>query len=453
MSLHTSHVIPAPRIDVWEWHTRPGAVFRLTPPFLPLRPIEQATSLAKGTTVFALPAGLRWEARHDLSGYIQHHRFTDVCINAPVKSLASWRHIHDFTDHPSGTLITDTVHTRAPRTTLSPAFAYRQHQLINDIQAQQRFYELTRSNLTESTPLTIGLTGSRGLVGRALTAQLTTLGHTVVQLVRGESKPHQRHWDPAHPAPNLLEGLDALIHLAGEPILGRFNDAHKADIRDSRIEPTRQLSQLVQKSSTCHTMVSASAIGYYGHARGDEILDEESTQGDDFLAGVCEEWEAASRTDATSNKRIVNIRTGVVMSGRGGMLPVLKAVFSVGLGGPFRGSNPWMSWIAIDDLCDIYIRAVLDPKLSGAINAVAPNPIKNQDFVDALAKELKRPAKMTIPSLGPAILLGQQGAKELALADQRVQPRVLNNLNHYFRYVDIRSCLAHELGGEKLLDI
>lgn len=445
MSLTTSHVVPADRERVWDWHTRPGAMARLTPPFLPLTPLTQADKLSDGTSVFALPAGLKWTSRHDLSNFRRGHRFTDVCTSAPVKMLANWRHVHDFADHPDGTLVTDTVTTRMPGSTLASFFAYRQHQLINDIAFLNRM-----EHLQPDRPLTIALTGSRGLVGRALNAQLSTAGHHVIRLVRKNAKPSQRYWDTFSPDPHLLDGVDVVVHLAGEPFYGRFNDAHKKVIRDSRIEPTRRLAQLVADSPTVTTMVSGSSIGYYGYDRGEEVLDESAERGEGFLADVVSDWEAATAPAEAAGKRVLRVRTGSVMSGRSGMLPVLKALSATGLGGSFGDGNFWFSWISLDDLTDLLFRAVIDNDLRGVVNGVSPHPVLNRDLTAALAKQLRRPVKIPVPSLGPTILLGKEGAQQLALADQRVVPATLVDAAHTFRYPDITTALAHELGGEEL---
>ena len=273
MSLTTRHLVPADRAAVWRWHTRSGAVERLTPPFLPMTPLSQASSLADGTTVFGLPAGLRWEARHDLSGFRPGRSFVDVCVSAPVRALTQWRHLHRFADAPEGnTRITDEVTTRVPARSLAPAFAYRQHQLVADLEALRRLAAIARGEDSGETDgeiddaaragvggsgavgagtgaaagaaaadagrpldlpaLTVAVTGSSGTVGRALTAQLGTAGVRVVPLVRGEAGEGERHWDPTDPDAHLLDDVDALVHLAGEPIMGRFTDAHKAKLRD-----------------------------------------------------------------------------------------------------------------------------------------------------------------------------------------------------------------------------
>lgn len=458
MSFSASHIVPAPREQVWEWHTRKGALARITPPFVPMTPLQQAERLSDGTTVLGFPAGLRWTARHDLSRYRKGYAFSDVCVNAPMRVLANWRHDHHFEDHAEGTLVTDTVETRVPKSVMETMFAYRQHQLIEDIALLNRLKGLgyvdgladSSSIYGASRPLKIAMTGSRGAVGRTLTAQLSLAGHEVVQLVRGKVKPGQRHWNPVAPASDLLDGIDVLVHLAGEPIFGRFNESHKKDIRDSRVGPTRKLAEIVAKSETVTTMVSASAIGYYGNDRGEELLTESSEPGDGFLADVCVDWEAATAPASEAGKRVVTMRTGVVISGNSGVLPLFKALFSTGLGGTFGDGEFWLSWIGADDLTDMYTHAILEEKLSGPINAVAPNPVLNRGLAQAIGTEMKRPSVIPIPTFGPALLLGKEGARELALADQRVIPEVLNNHDHHFRYPTIDKALAHELGREKL---
>lgn len=460
MGLKSTHLIPAPRPIVWKWHTRPGAITRLSPPFFPMTPRVAASSLADGTTIFDLPAGLRWVARHDLSGYEDGRKFTDVCVKSPIRAFTPWRHIHTFDDHAEGTSITDQVMTRIPSALIAPTFAYRQQQLIQDLGFAKRLNHQCAGSVPliddDATPLTVAVTGSRGTVGKALVAQLQTLGHHVISLVRpqpGRSlKAHQRVWDPADPSPTLLDGVDALIHLAGEPIFGRFNEAHKKALYDSRIPPTEKLARLVADSESCDVMVCASAIGFYGHTRGDEELTEQSHKGEGVLATIVNDWECATLPASEAGKRVVNVRTGVVFSGRGGVLPLFKALFSTGLGGKLDGGKANLSWIAIDDLTDIYIRSLFDPALEGPVNATAPNPVTNAEMTDTLAKVLRRPAVLPIPAIGPQILLGKQGAEELALADQMVLPRKIVERGHTFRYPHISQALAHEVGTELLFE-
>ncbi|MDY5786158.1 MAG: TIGR01777 family oxidoreductase [Corynebacterium sp.] len=388
---------------------------------------SQASSLADGTTTFALPARQRWVAQHDPSGYIEGRQFVDVVVNEPFRTTTAWRHTHEFAPAgPSGdaagsaesaTLITDRIDTRVPARILRAAVAYRQNQLINDIDFL--------SQLPDSTPLTVAVTGARGLVGTALCAQLGTAGHTVIRLVRGDAGLGERHWNPEHPASDLLHGVDAVVHLAGEPIFGRFTEEKKQRILDSRVGPTAALARLAADSGVA-TFVSASAIGIYD---------------DGFLAQVCRQWEAATHVDAM---RTVNIRTGLALSGAGGLLPVLRASASVGLGARIGNGDFWMSWISLDDLTDTYLRALIDPTVEGAVDATAPNPVTNAEFSRILAGLLRRPAPLPIPALGPKLLLGTEGARELAMADIKVTPAPGTR----FRYPHLTEALEHELGLE-----
>nr|WP_255711746.1 TIGR01777 family oxidoreductase [Corynebacterium yonathiae] len=412
-----------------------------------MTPVQQAKNLGNGTSILRLPGGLQWKAQHVLSRYQEGYSFSDECVNSPLRQLIQWRHTHTFAEDPAGTRVTDEVDTRVPSAALKSVFAYRQHQLIEDF----AFFKRLRDAGLNIQPLTIAMTGSRGSVGTALTAQLRTAGHTVIQLVRGKAGSGQRHWNTNFPDPHLLDGVDVLVHLAGEPIFGRFNEEHKAAILDSRVGPTESLARLAGATPSVHTMVCASAVGFYGADRGDEILTEDSAPGDGFLANVVRQWEGACEPARAAGTRVINIRTGIAMAGNSGLLPLLRALFSTGLGGPFGDGNFWFSWVAIDDLTDTYFRAIVVDSLSGPVNATSPNPVLNKDFVAALGKELHRPAIVPVPSFGPALLLGREGAQELALAEQRVAPTVLTQLGHTFRYPTIDAALAHELGGESLV--
>ncbi|MCT1463514.1 MULTISPECIES: TIGR01777 family oxidoreductase [Corynebacterium] len=442
MSLNASHHVLAPREKVWQWHTRPGAVVRLTPPFLPMRPIEQARSLADGTTTFALPARQRWVAKHVDTGYREGAQFQDTVVNQPLRTTTQWVHTHSFADAGDGaTTVTDDIDTRVPRFLLEKAVAYRQHQLIADF----KFL----STLPDTAPLTVAMTGASGLVGTALAAQLGTAGHTVIALSRSRGEgAGTRHWDVDKPAANLLSGVDAVIHLAGESIMGRFTEKKKRAILESRVGPTEKLARLAADSGVS-TFVSASAVGYYGSDAGGYEHDESAPRGTGFLAEVCEQWEQASRVDGL---RTVNIRTGLALSGAGGLLPVMRLSASTGAGARFGQGENWMSWIALDDLTDIYVRSLIDARLSGPVNATAPHPVTNAEFSATLTDILRRPDIVSIPKFGPAVLLGREGADELALASQRVVPRAATEAGADFRYPTLETALAHELGRESLVD-
>ncbi|MCQ4361341.1 TIGR01777 family oxidoreductase [Mycobacterium gordonae] len=446
MGLTYSSVIDAPRDEVFAWHTRPGAFARLSPPWSPMRLISEADSLKDGRAVLGLPGGLRWVAQHQADSYDPPSRFVDVLssdglASLPPRIIGHWRHTHDFEEAgPDRTRVIDRLDTPVPERALRQMFVYRHRQLADDLAAHRR---AAQHGLASST---VAVTGASGLVGTALTAFLSTGGHRVIRLVRGTpSGPDERQWNTDDPDPDLLAGVDAVIHLAGASIAGRFTDKHRKAIRDSRIGPTRRLAELVARTGT-PVLISASAIGFYGYDRGDDTLTEDSERGDGFLADVVADWEAATAAAEQAGARVVMVRTGIVQSPAGGTLQLMRPLFSAGLGGRLGDGRQWFSWIGIDDLVDIYHRSWWDNELSGAINAVAPQPVRNSEYTRTLAHVLHRPAVLPVPALGPRVLLGAQGAKELALANQRVAPARLSSAGHPFRQPDLESALRHLLG-------
>ncbi|MFI8523017.1 TIGR01777 family oxidoreductase [Promicromonospora sukumoe] len=442
MALTSTSVVGHPRSEVFAWHERPGAIMRLTPPWSPLTVVREASSLDGGEAVLRLPLGLRWVARH--TGYEPPERFVDELVSAPLRWVVPWRHTHEFHADGDRTRITDTVDTPVPGALLRSMFAYRHRQLGMDLAAQA-----TARNGGDRA-MVVAITGSRGLVGSALAPFLTTAGHRVVRLVRGAPHgPDERRWDPRRPAEDLLEGVDAVVHLAGASIAGRFTDAHRAAVRDSRIGPTTALAELAARTTDGpRVFVSASAIGFYGADRGDEVLTETSARGEGFLADVVHDWEQATAPADTAGLRVVNVRTGLVQSPRGGTLQIFHPLFAAGLGGRLGDGQMWQSWIGIDDLVDAYHRALYDTRLSGPVNAVAPTPVRNAAYTATLAAVLRRPAILPVPSLGPKLLLGQEGADELAQASQRVSPAALLAVGHRFRHPTLEPALRHLLGRD-----
>jgi uncharacterized protein len=448
MGLEFSSVVDAPIADVFAWHGRPGAFTRLSPPWQPMQLVTEASSLKDGRATLALPGGLRWVAVHQLDGYDPPRRFVDTIggdglATLPARIAVRWRHTHEFEAvGDDRTRVLDRVDTPVPGSLLRPMFQYRHRQLADDLAA----HRLAAEN--GLTPSTIAITGSSGLVGSALTAFLRTGGHRVIQLVRraadGED---ERQWDPDDPDPRLLAGVDAVIHLAGASIAGRFTQGHRNAIRDSRIGPTRELAELLARTDPRPAvLISASAIGYYGYDRGDETLTEDSDRGDGFLADVVADWEEATAPAEQAGLRVVRVRTGIVQSPAGGTLKLMRPLFSAGLGGRLGDGRQWLSWIGIDDLVDVYHRALWDTALSGPLNAVAPQPVRNSDYTRTLGRVVRRPTALPVPALGPRLLLGEQGARELALASQRVLPQKLAAAGHRFRQPDLEQALRHLLG-------
>lgn len=446
MGIECSGIVATPRADVFAWFARRGAFARLAPPWQPVTLLDEADSLATGRAVLGLPGGLRWVAAHDPEQYRPPERFADAVAadgpaSLPVSRLLPWRHVHEFAEiDDAHTRVIDRVQTPIPESLLRPMFDYRYRQLTNDLAAH------LRASQSGWQPSTIAITGASGLVGSALSAFLSTGGHRVVRLVRHDARhPDERQWDPAAPAADLLADVDAVVHLAGAPIAGRFTAAHRRAVADSRIEPTRRLAELAAASGV-DTFVSASAIGYYGYDRGEQTLTEQSERGDGFLADVVEQWEDACEPAAVGGVRVVRVRTGIVQSPRGGTLRLLRPLFSAGLGGRIGDGRQWLSWIGIDDLVDVYHRALWDDTLRGPVNAVAPQAVRNSDYTRVLARVLHRPALLPVPSFGPAILLGRQGSRELAEADQRVTPTRLTEAGHTFRTEGLEETLRHLLG-------
>lgn len=464
MSIDLTCTVPVSPAEAWRYFASPGALVRLSPPFMPLRPAQEASSLRDGEAVLeprtALPGplaskfGPRWVARHEPERYVEGERFVDRCVSQPYAAATGWVHTHTVTAGPEGTaMLGDRVEARVPERMLAPVFAYRYRQMASDLQSIARF----RS--ADGRPLTVAVTGASGLIGSALSALLGVAGHRVIRLVRGKAGPDalsgpgsrdERTWDPADPAPNLLDGVDVLVHLAGASIAGRFTDRHLQQVRDSRIEPTRLLAELVARRDGATDLVCASAVGVYGADRGDERLTESAPAGGGPLAAIVSDWEQACEPARRSPARVVNIRTGLVLSAAGGLLPPLAAITRTGLGGRLGSGRQWMSWISLDDLTDVYLRAIVDPGVDGVVNATAPEPVTNSEFTRVLGAVLRRPTVIPVPAWAPGLLLGSRGSDELALADQRVVPNALSGLDHPFRHTDLRAALDHELGAESL---
>lgn len=421
-----SSQVAAPRDAVFRWHERPGALARVTPPWLRIRVEREARSLRDGQALMRIFGLVRWHARHQPSVYDPPRAFADHLVGGVGTVPIRWNLTHAFDDAGDDqTRITDRVATTLPARILRSVFAYRHHQIADDLAA------LRRANEFGDERLVIGMTGSSGFVGSALTALLTTSGHEIVRLVRRQPvAADERRWDPENPAPDLLDGLDAVVHLAGTPILGRFTDRHKAKVRDSRVSPTRALAELAGETGL-RAFISASAVGWYGSDRGDQILDESAAPGGGFLADVVTAWEEAARAASDRGVRTVLIRTGVALSPDGGVL---------------GDGRQWMPWIGLDDLLDIYRRALIDTQLSGPVNAVAPEPLRNTEFTRTLGRVLNRPTAVRVPRLGPTAVLGRDGAREFALVSQRVIPQRLTALGHVFRYPQLEPALRHVMG-------
>jgi hypothetical protein len=264
----------------------------------------------------------------------------------------------------------------------------------------------------------------------------------VVRLVRGTATSEdQIAWDPSVPiAPHTVSGFDAVIHLAGESIFGRWTAGKKSKIRDSRVVGTFNLaSALAQAEDKPRVFVCGSAIGYYGN-RGDELLREESAPGTGFLAEVCQDWEEATTPAVQADIRTVHLRTGIVLSRKGGALGAMLAPFKLGLGGRTGNGQQWMSWIDVRDMVGAIHHILKNDLLQGPVNLVAPKPARNAEFVKTLASVLSRPAILPLPVFAVKLALGEMG-EQLLLGSQKVEASRLISSGYPFRYRELRASL------------
>jgi uncharacterized protein (TIGR01777 family) len=288
------------------------------------------------------------------------------------------------------------------------------------------------------------VTGASGLIGTALKGALERAGHRMVSMVRRQASGDAVHWDPDRGEidAGALEGVGAVVHLAGEGIGNkRWNAEHKARVKDSRIRGTSLLAQTLAKlEKPPKVLVSGSAVGYYGD-RGDEVLTETSRPGNDFLAEVCTAWEGATAAAKEAGVRVATIRTGIVLSGRGGVLPKMLTPFKFGVGGKLGSGRQWVSWIALEDEVGAIVHLLDDESLSGPFNLTAPNPVTNADLTKAIGAALHRPTLIPAPAFALKAALGPEMADELLLVSQRALPTRLLDSGFTFAHSEIGEAL------------
>ena len=291
-------------------------------------------------------------------------------------------------------------------------------------------------------PAKVLLTGASGLIGSALLPALQSSGYDVSRLVRGSASGKGNiAWDPSRPLPpQSVSGFDAVVHLAGESIVGRWTDAKKRRVRESRVQGTRNLAEAIAAAPQApRVFLSASAIGYYGD-RGEETLREESAPGSGFLPGVCRDWEAATKPATKVGIRTAQMRFGVVLSASGGALKKMLPPFRMGVGGNIGSGRQWMSWVDIDDLVGAIQHAMKNDTLHGPVNVVGPNPVRNSEFTKTLASVLSRPAIFPMPAFAARLVFGQM-ADELLLSSQRVEPAKLMATAYVFQKPELKAAL------------
>ncbi|MFH5823705.1 TIGR01777 family oxidoreductase [Georgenia sp. AZ-5] len=481
-------LLPYPREQVFAWFERPGALVRLNPPFGGTVLAEPSDGIRDGSVAKlgigppgVLGAGLGaaarsvpwpglvpqrlrrpeldWTARHD--AYDPPSAFRDTMVRGPLRR---WVHTHRFEDAPAGgTVMTDHVDfavpgegrlpggaTEAGARAMLPAlrriFAYRDDQLRGDL-------DFHAAHAAAGTR-TVAVAGASGLIGRQLCALLTGGGHRVVRLVRRESRgPDEISWDPARGRldPESLRDVDVVVNLAGRFIGGHFTDQAKREILTSRVETTGLLARslaVLAEDGRPRAFLCASGINYYGarpHVGDDPApLPEDAPSGDGFLAEVCRAWEGATAPAADAGVRVVSTRTGIVQTPAEGALARFLPLYAVGLGGPLD-CEQWVSWISVDDAISAYAHAALTEALTGPLNAVGPAPVLGAEYARTLGRVLHRPALLPVPRFGPRLVVGEQGARELAYASQRVSSRKLEASGYRFRHPTLETALRHVL--------
>ena len=444
--------MPASPAALFAYHERPGALLRLLPPWQAVR-VETPGGIHDGERVVLRmgpgPLAVRWVAEH--RGFEAGRSFCDVQVRGP---FARWEHTHlclpDEGD-PGGSLLEDRIAYALPAGSLGRRLGDRavRRMLVRMFRfrhARTRA-DLSQQALCDGAPRRFAVTGATGLVGSSLCAFLRTAGHEVARVTRSPG-PEDVGWNPraGEIDARALEGVDAVVHLAGESVFGlRWTDEKKRAIRESRVAGTRLLAEtLAGLPRRPEVLVSASAVGYYGD-RGDEALDESSAPGAGFLADVCREWEAATEAAQGAGVRVIHLRIGIVLSSRGGALATQLPPFRLGLGGPGGSGRQITSWISLDDLVYAIHFLAHRREVAGPVNATAPGAVPGREFAATLGRVLRRPAVLPLPGGLLRGVLGQL-AEEMLLSGARVRPAALERAGFGFTHPELEGALRMELG-------
>lgn len=449
--------LPVPVDEAFAWHARPGAFERLLPPWERVELLRREGGIEDGAiTELSMrigPVSVRWRAEH--FGFEPNRQFCDRQTNGP---FAFWEHTHSFLPGgASSCTMEDRIEYRPPLGKLGSLLSHRSVERKLARMFDYR-HQVTQADLADHArfrdraPLRIALTGATGLVGKELTAFLTTGGHQVIPLKRGSAVTSNHaqtgQWNVETGEITLPDDqpLDALIHLAGESIAsGRWTPEMKQRIRESRVEATRRLAEaLARMPNKPTTFLCASAIGFYGD-RGDERLSDISPAGGGFLADVCRHWEAATQVAHDAGIRVAHARFGMILSPRGGALAKMLTPFQLGGGGPIGSGRQIWSWIAIDDVIGALHHVLMNEQIVGPINLVAPHAVSSKQFARILGRVLHRPAIFPTPAAAVRLALGEM-ADELLLASTHVLPRRLLDTGYRFRFADLEAALRHLQG-------
>ncbi len=446
---------PCSSVELYNWHSRPGALERLLPPWENISILSRQGGIEAGGRVelkmHAGPIPYRFRARHieNMPGEM----FRDIQEKGP---FASWSHSHYFENSDKGAVLNDQIeyslpgHRFLPRfiknnviKKLQTLFRHRENQLREDIELHNR---------CSATPLRILISGSSGVIGRDLLPLLTTGGHQVFTLVRRhpDVSKGEIYWDPAKGILNKndLPEIDGVIHLAGEYIgLSRWKEDKKRRVIDSRIKGTKLLAAtLAAQDKVPKVFLCASAVGYYGDGQ-DKVIDESSPSGDDFISEVCRLWEKGTEPARDAGIRTVFMRLGVGLTPRGGALQRILATSPLGFIRRFGTGRQYISWISRDDMVSAMLHALSCPLLAGPVNIAAPQPVTNAEFMQTLARITGRPLLFPMPGWLLKMIYGQM-ASEILLSGCRVSSQKLQDSGFKFRHPSLEIALRSLLGKE-----
>ena len=446
--------IPVSAEALFRWHERPGAFQRLNPPWEPVEEVERsaaATPISDGVRVrLRVPVGpfvTHWALEH--CDVVPGRQFRDVQRSGPFEQ---WTHLHRMEPVDAGASVLDdeiTYELPIPpfgdavggwlaEEKLERVFTHRHMVTANDLARHQA--------VAERGTLRIAITGATGFLGDALVPFLTAAGHTVLPVSRAAREDGVR-WDPQRGEldARALEGVDAVIHLAGENLAQRWTRDARRRILESRTKGTALLARtLATLERPPRVLVSVSGAGYYGDT-GDQVATEQAPRGRGFLADVVQAWEDAAEPARAAGIRVVHPRLGVVLGAGGGALGKLLLPFQLGLGGRIGDGRQWMSWIARDDVVGLLHHLLFADHVHGVVNGVSPHPVRNAEFTDTLARVLGRPTLGIVPAFALRTAYGQM-AEETLLFSQRVASARMEEAGFRFLHPTLEQALRFELG-------